>query len=341
MASEIDEAGETGETDEEVTAIALGGSEAGSRLDRFLVNCLGVSRSQARALLASGAVSLAGRTLGYGDKGLSLPGEGRLEIARFRKPADQRARPAEEVAVLAEGPGWLAVDKPAGAPVHPLSEEETGTVLNALVARHPEIHGVGEGGLRSGVLHRLDVDTSGVLLFASEAQTWERLRAAFREHRVEKSYRAIVAGAVPESETRTPMSFELAVARHRPARVRVVDESWSKPGRSYPARQEVEVLERFGSATLLEVRIETGFLHQIRVILSHLGHPVLGDALYGEPDSLELSQKVGAERQMLHAARIRYEEIEAASPDPADFAGVLERLRGSEQLDRQQEESCS
>ncbi len=299
-------------------SIALGGQEAGSRLDRFLVDALGVSRSQARALLASGAVSLDGRALGYGDKGLSLPASGTLAVEPFRRPADQRAQPAEDVKVLAEGPGWLAVDKPAGMPVHPLAEDETGSVLNALIASHPEIHGVGEGGLRSGVLHRLDVDTSGALLFATEESTWQRLRAAFREHRVEKVYRAIVAGAFPEEQA-GPMSFELAVARHRPALVRVVDESWSKPGRSYPVRQHVTVRERFAATTLLEVRIETGFLHQIRATLAHLGHPVLGDALYGGGDSLAR----GARRQMLHAAQVRFEEVAADSPDPADFAEAL------------------
>jgi 23S rRNA pseudouridine1911/1915/1917 synthase len=307
------------------TSIALG-EAGGARLDRFLVDALGVSRSQARTLLASGAVSLGGRTLGYGDKGLSLPGEGTLEIARFRRPDEQRPSlpdgPADEVAVLASGPGWLAVDKPAGAPVHPLSEDETGTLLNRVVARHPEIHGVGEGGLRSGVLHRLDVDTSGALLFATDEPAWQRLRRAFQEHRVLKVYRAIVAGELPGSNEGS-MAFELAVARHRPARVRVVDETWSKPARSYPARQEVHVLERFAGATLVEVRIETGFLHQIRVILAYLGHPVVGDALYGDEPALSF----GASRQMLHAARVAFEEIEAGSPDPEDFAETLRTLR--------------
>ena len=302
------------------------GDAGGSRLDRFLVDALGVSRSQARALLASGAVSLAGRTLGYGDKGLSLPGEGTLEIARFRRPEERRPSLSDErggdVAVLASGPGWLAVDKPAGAPVHPLSEDETGTVLNDVIARNPEIHGVGEGGLRSGVLHRLDVDTSGALLFATDEPAWQRLRRAFQDHRVLKVYRAIVSGDLP-TRCEGEMAFELAVARHRPARVRVVDETWSKPARAYPARQEVRVLERLAGATLLEVRIETGFLHQIRVILAHLGYPVLGDALYGDERALSF----GASRQMLHAAQVVFEEIQAESPDPSDFAEILGELR--------------
>lgn len=308
----------------EVEAFALGGGDAGTRLDRFLADRLAISRSGARALLARGAVSLAGRVLGYGDKGLSLPGEGVVEVERGPSGRVVQAAADEDVRVLAEGPGWLAVDKPAGMPVHPLAEGETGTVLNVLAARHPRIQGVGEGGLRSGVLHRLDVDTSGVLLFALEEAAWERLRAAFRQHRIEKCYRALVAGDFPAAREGA-MSFELAVARHRPAFVRVVDASWSPPGRAYPARQQLRVLERLAGATLLEVRIETGFLHQIRASLSHLGYPVLGDALYGGGDALAR----GARRQMLHAARLCYEEIAVTSEDPPDFAGLLSELRGS------------
>ncbi len=300
--------------------IALGGANAGARLDRFLVDALGVSRSQARRLLASGVVSLEGRTLGYGDKGLSLPGEGVIEVGAFRMPGDQRALSALEVDELGRGPGWLAVDKPAGRPVHPLNEDDTDTVAGAIIARHPEMHGVGEGGLRSGVLHRLDTDTSGVLLFGTEAAQWERLREAFRTHRVAKTYRAIVTGRYEGPEE---MDLELAVTRHRPAKVRVVDGTWSRTSRAYPVRQQVRVLEPLREATLLEIRIETGFLHQIRVTLAHEGHPVLGDALYGDDRALAF----GAARQMLHAAHIRFEEIQAESLDPEDFAAMLESLR--------------
>ena len=300
--------------------IALGGADAGARLDRFLVGALGVSRSQARRLLASGAVSLEGRTLGYGDKGLPLPSRGVLEVAPFRLPGEQRARPAAACDELASGPGWLAIDKPAGHPVHPLEEGETDTVLNAVIASHPEIQGVGEGGLRSGVLHRLDTDTSGVLLLATEAAQWNRLREAFRRHQVEKTYRAILAGRYEGPEK---MEFELAVARHRPAKVRVVNETRPRASRAYTVRQQVRILEHLREVTLVEVRIETGFLHQIRVTLAHAGHAVVGDALYGDARALAF----GAPRQMLHAARLHYEDIAVQSPDPEDFTAMLESLR--------------
>jgi 23S rRNA pseudouridine1911/1915/1917 synthase len=220
--------------------------------------------------------------------------------------------------VLASGAGWVALDKPAGMPVHPLRSEETGTLLNALVARHPEVQGVGEGGLRSGVAHRLDVDTSGVVLFGTEQAMWQRLRDAFRAHRVEKVYRALVRGRLEgEGEQRV----SLAVARHKPAFVRVVPAS--HPG-SRRVSQQWRALAHGDGVTLVEVRPSTGFLHQIRATLAGLGHPLCGDTAYGA--LLEGPDPSGAHRHLLHAARVAVDEVEAESPDAADFAAACERL---------------
>jgi 23S rRNA pseudouridine1911/1915/1917 synthase len=219
--------------------------------------------------------------------------------------------------VLARGPGWLAVDKPAGMPVHPLAAGERGTLLAAVAARHPEIQGVGEGGLRSGVVHRLDVDTSGAMLLATDAAQWRRLRAAFAAHRVDKRYRAIALGRVAaDGEIELP----LVIARHRPAFVRA-----AQPGDA-DARRTVtrwRVVEQLHGATLLEVSTVTGFLHQVRATLAHLGHPLAGDRRYA-PEGDE----TGAARHMLHAAELRFEEIAAASRDPLDFAELLVAMRG-------------
>jgi 23S rRNA pseudouridine1911/1915/1917 synthase len=300
-------------------ALPVDTSAAGMRLDVFLAEKLELSRAQARRLLARGAVRIGSRTLSERAKGERLERGVTVEVARFERPEHERvlAEPGAELVELARGPGWLAVDKPPGMPVHPLGPNETGTVLNAVIARHPEIHGVGERGLRSGVVHRLDVDTSGVLLVATAEVAWQRLRAAFREHRVAKTYHAVVVGRL-EGDGAIELGF--VVARHRPARVRVVAEGEHSRGVRFGSLRW-RCLERFDAATLVEVQPHTGHLHQIRATFEHLGYPVVGDRVYGPLDA------IGAPRQLLHAAAVRFEEVEAVSPDPDDFRAVLERLR--------------
>jgi 23S rRNA pseudouridine1911/1915/1917 synthase len=231
-----------------------------------------------------------------------------------------RPQPELPLRVVASGAGWLAVDKPAGMPVHPLEEDEMGTVLNAAVARHPELQGVGEGALRSGVVHRLDVETSGVLLIATAEEAWQRLRAAFGEQRVDKLYRAVVLARMDEGggEIEVP----LLTARHRPARVRVARPEEARARGARPAHLAWRVLEVFRHATLVEVRPRTGFLHQIRAVFAELGHPLAGDRAYGPP-----ADPTGAARHMLHASAIAVDEIEAQVEDAADFARVVESLR--------------
>jgi 23S rRNA pseudouridine1911/1915/1917 synthase len=300
---------------------------AGTRLDQFLAECLEVSRAEARRLLEAGKVSLDGRTASARDKGRALSPGSEVAVSDFRPPDQQQVEPERDGdggaairGVLARGDGWLGLDKCPGFPVHPLREHETGTVLNAVVSLHPELQGVGEGGLRSGVVHRLDVETSGVLLVATAQPAWDRLRRGFHEHRVSKVYRAIVAGNLRE-----PLVQEvgLVVAQHRPARVRVVEgPKDSHKGIVRAAVQRVRPLEQFDGACLVEVRPRTGFLHQIRSTLAHLGHPVLGDRTYGGGES-----HPWVSRHQLHAAELCFEEIDVSSPDPPDFEEVLARLR--------------
>jgi 23S rRNA pseudouridine1911/1915/1917 synthase len=254
-------------------------------------------------------------------KGWNLREGSVVEVAAFERPGDERALPDEDppLCVLAAGSGWLAIDKPAGMPVHPLRADERGTVLNHLIARFPEMHGVGEGGLRSGVVHRLDVDTSGALLFATREEVWRRLRSAFAQHRVEKQYRALVTGRLYGEGS---LEVGLVTARHRPARVRVV--AGEELQRARGVRMGAlcwRSLQVFEAATLVAVRPRTGFLHQIRVTLAHLGFPVLGDRSYGVEGDREV-----APRHMLHADRVRLDEIEAASPVPRDFREAMAKL---------------
>ena len=298
--------------------------ESGRRLDVFLAERLGLSRAQTRRLLAHGMVQVGGRSVGETAKGVAVRGGETVVIEPFTSPGEQRVRaePDLPLRIAAEGPGWFAADKPAGVPVHPLRVDETGTLANAVIARHPDMHGVGEGALRSGVVHRLDVDTSGVLLFATREARWQELRAAFRAHRVDKRYRAIALGRLDEDGH---VELPLLTARHRPARVRVASEAERRAARGVrAARLQWRVLERFADATLLEVAPVTGFLHQIRAILAHLGHPLAGDRSYASRED-----PTGAARHMLHASHVAVDDVSASAPDAPDFAALLERLRAA------------
>lgn len=285
--------------------------QEGMRLDAFLARALPASRAEVRRLIGSGAVAANGRPVSPAEKGGAVAAGDQLSVD-FTPPDERRLRadPALEVREVAVGPGFVVVDKPPGVPVHPFAEAELGTVLNALTGRFPELHRIGERGLRGGVVHRLDVDTSGVLVVATEQRSWERLRAAFRSHAMEKHYRALVRGLPPEDGR---IDLEVEVVRHRPAFVKV-----RGGGRGITMRfRRLEVLR---GAALVEVAPVTGFLHQIRVAFAHLGHPLLGDTTYGPDDA-------AAPRHMLHASQLAGAGVDAAAPDPPDFAETLAALR--------------
>ncbi len=287
-----------------------------TRLDTFLARALQVSRREALQALGAGLVTVDGEKAAPRDKGRSLDTAttvGVASLAPLKKIVPDADAP---LTVLFGGEDCLVVDKPPGVPVLPRAPFERGTLLNAVVARYPQIQGVGEGGLKSGVVHRLDTDTSGALLLATSQEKWLELRAAFTERRVKKTYRALLEGCL---EGKGRESMTLVVARHRPAKVRVVldDEATSS---ARVCTLGWTALETFSNATLVEVGLETGFLHQIRAMFAHKGHPVLGDEVYG-------AAVPSVPRQMLHAARLTVGTIKAHSPDPADFAAVLARLR--------------
>lgn len=311
------------------TRVEVGEDGEGRRLDRFLADQLSISRARVRHLLEVGRIRRGERALGLADKSHTTALGEVFEIDGSILAADERPipRPDLPLEVLAEGRGWLVVDKPPGCGVHPLRPDQDDTVLNAVVARHPEILGVGEGGLRSGVVHRLDVETTGALVFATNEQLWKRLRGAFSEHRVRKTYLALVQGRF---EVRKRVEVSLAVTQHRPARVRVV----ATGGKV--CRQRVTPKRVFSNATLVEIELETGFLHQIRATLSHLGHPVLGDTDYGAEaigqgtGGEEGASPIAASRPLLHAARLSVDEIAVSVDPPTDFTAALEQLEALE-----------
>ena len=290
--------------------------QIGIRLDRALADRTGISRARVRHLLDVGRISKADRTLSLSDKALLTAAGDRFAIEGSLRAEDEKPKPRPDLdlTIVDEGVGWIVVDKAAGQGVHPLRPDQEDTVLNAIVGRHEEIVGIGEGGLRSGVVHRLDVDTTGALLFAKDELHWKRFRGAFTEHRVKKVYLALVAG---NFERACRVDLPLSITRHQPAHVEV-----SPAGR--PCRQQVTPIENFTGASLIEVRLETGFLHQIRATMAHLGHPIIGDREYG-PASGETS--LDAARQMLHARTLMVDEVSVEVPIPADMQALLASLR--------------
>ncbi len=296
-------------------------SEAGTRLDLFLGGRLGLGRVPVRRLLEAGRVRLDGRAAGRGDKGRLLAAGATVAVTEAGTEA-LVAQPELPLPILGQGAGWIILDKRAGQPVHPLIPGERGTLLNALAGRYPQIAAVGEGGLRGGVVHRLDVETSGAVLFATEPAAWEAFRGGFVRHETLKIYNALVAGHPPGTGERR---MHLHIARHRPARVRVAppDRHPLPPGARL-CDLNWRVLDSYPSASLVEIRLGTGFLHQIRAMFAEMGHPVLGDGVYGSgPSDI-------APRQMLHARQLRVNQAEGVSPLPEDFQRAVERCRSGE-----------
>ncbi len=260
------------------------------RLDAAVAQACGVSVRVAKGWITQGRVRVAGRVVKA--KGAGVQAGQAIVVDR---PSDViLAEPGAMPVVLAEGAGWVVVDKPAGQAVHPLKPEETGTVLNGVAARWPGVRGVGEGGLGSGVVHRLDVPTSGCLAVATAQGAWDSWREAFTQGGVEKRYVALVPAGF---EPRGAQAMWLKVTRHRPARVEpVVAET---PG-ARACRLTVLTVEREGNVDRVALRLETGFLHQVRAMCAAWGSPVIGDVDYGGR---------AAERLMLHSAGLRCEAV--------------------------------
>ena len=310
-------------------------AEAGERLDRFLAGRLpDLSRSRLKALTEAGHVRVGGRTIVEAKYRVKSG-----EAVELSLPEPEPAAPAPEsipLAVVHEDASLIVIDKPAGLVVHPGAGNQEGTLVNALLAHCGEsLSGIG-GVKRPGIVHRLDKDTSGLLVVAKTDRAHRALAAQFAAHGrdgdLERRYRAFVWGAPRRRGT-----VEAAIGRspQNPLKMAV------RAGRSAVTRYEV--LETYGAdapASLVECRLETGRTHQIRVHMAHIGHPLLGDPLYGAGFASKaacLSQaardalaRLG--RQALHAAVLGFRHPETGarlrfeSALPHDMASLREAL---------------
>jgi 23S rRNA pseudouridine1911/1915/1917 synthase len=287
---------------------------ADERLDRALATLLDVSRAQARDLVDRG-VKVDGKPAKPSDR-VSLGA-----IIESPRPLGVAVLTPEAVdfEVLHEDQHLIVVDKPPGMVVHPGAGTTGGTLVAGLLHRYPDLQGVGDPG-RWGLVHRLDRDTSGVLLVGRTQRSFERLRADLAERRIGRVYTAMVSGifATQTGTIDAPIGRDPA----RPTRRAVI------PG-GKPAITHYEVVTEFPMAdlTLVEVRLETGRTHQIRVHMTAIGHPVLADRLYATSNT-----RVKSPRIFLHARRVelRHPETDEAvayeAPLPGDLVQVLEEL---------------
>jgi len=308
--------------------------ESGRRLDRVLADRWpDLSRTRLARCMNEGRVTIEGAAAAPRD---------RARVGALVRVALPDSEPtqleAEAIAldIVYEDEHLLVVNKPAGMVVHPGAGVKRGTLVHALLAHAPRIAEVGGPG-RPGIVHRLDKDTSGLLVVAKTQTTYLRLVEAISRHDVRREYLALVWGEPRDRASR----IDQPVGRHPKDRKRM-----AVTPRGRLAATNYRVAESFGWAALVECRLETGRTHQIRVHLSHLGHPVLGDATYGGgarrvlnlPERLRRLARDIVEtmpRQALHAARLVFshpatgEPLALEAPLPADFSAALDRLRNS------------
>jgi 23S rRNA pseudouridine1911/1915/1917 synthase len=293
----------------------------GQRLDRVVALVAGCSRAEAAALVEAGSVAVAGRAVTSRSHRVADGDVLDVEVPEPDGDGGLVADPGVAFAVVHEDADLVVVDKPAGLVVHPGAGQSAGTLVHGLLARYPEIRGVGQED-RPGIVHRLDKGTSGLLLVARSPAAYEALVAMLGGRAVDRRYRALVWG-VPDAPTGL---VDAPIGRSGRDRTRM-----AVTVRGRDARTGYEVLRAYHEpveVAELACKLETGRTHQIRVHLASIGHPVVGDARYGGG-----RRSLRVERPFLHAEDLALDHpvtgvpLAFHSPLPADLAAVLAELR--------------
>jgi 23S rRNA pseudouridine1911/1915/1917 synthase len=301
-----------------VTVLTVEPASAGARLDRWLSERLtDLSRARLQSLIRGGLVRVDGAASKAAHR---LRGGERVEI-EVPPPADETLTPESvPLSIVYEDPHVLVVDKPAGMVVHPGAGRSGGTLAAAILAHAPTTAGVG-GPRRPGIVHRLDKDTSGLLVVAKDPATHAALAQQMKDRAMVKRYLTLVEGAMPTAEG----VIDAPIGRDPRQRLRMGLLSVASGGRE--ARTRFRTLEEHGGRSLLEVQLETGRTHQIRVHLAAVHHPVVGDPIYGR------AQRPLPPRQFLHAAHLEFrhpstgEWLTFDAPLPDDLASFLASWR--------------
>jgi len=297
-----------------------------ARLDKALADATELSRERIKALIAEGRVSVMGRPAS--QPSLKVAGGSPFAIrVPQAAPAEAEAQDIPLVVVY-EDEHLLVVDKPAGLVVHPAAGNLDGTLVNALLHHcRGQLSGIG-GVARPGIVHRIDKDTSGLLVVAKTDRAHEGLAQQFAAHSIARAYRAVASGMPRPAQGR----IEGAIARspNNRKKMAIVED-----GRGKHAITHYRVLESLKSASLVECRLETGRTHQVRVHMASIGHALLGDPVYGRtPSSLRpVLDRLGFRRQALHAAELGFlhpvngETVHLVSPLPPDMVALISDLK--------------
>lgn len=306
-------------------------SEEGQRLDRVVTSRHPeLSRTRVQELVEAGLILLDG---GPAKGAQKVRAGQRVEVEARRRPPVRAEAESIPLEVLYEDEDVIAVNKPAGMTVHAGAGNSRGTLVNALLGRGQSLSQSNDL-LRPGIVHRIDKETSGVLLVAKNDAAHAKLGEAFRQRTVEKTYLALVQGALSQASGR----IELAIGRDPKRRTRMAVVRKMSPGAAMrtarEARTDWKLLARIDSTSLVEVQLHTGRTHQIRVHFSALKHPVVGDTLYGATGHLHVGKidlpTLG--RNFLHAAKLGFshprtgEWLELRTPLPAELRVFLETL---------------
>lgn len=307
--------------------ITITDADVGLRLDRVVAtHCAEVSRTRVQELIEQGLILLNGRSTKDSQK---VHTGDVIEVDAQPRPPLKAEPESIPLNVLYEDDDVIGINKPAGMMVHAGAGKSEGTLVNALLGRGQHLS-QSDDPLRPGIVHRLDKETSGVLLVAKNDFAHAKLADSFRDRTIQKTYIALVQGLLAEDRGR----IELPIARHPNHRTRMTADRASLLPNSRPARTDWRVVARIGPTTLLEIHLHTGRTHQIRVHFSAVHHPVVGDTLYGADSHVQVAHTPlpALERNFLHAAKIVFAQprsgksIQLVAPLPVELRDYLHKL---------------
>ena len=310
-------------TESEVIIGSIGTSD---RLDKALADATDLSRARIQVLIAEGRVAISGQVMTSAKA--KIPAGVRFEI-HVPPPIEAEARPQDiPINVVFEDEHLIIVNKPAGIVVHPAAGNPDGTLVNALLHHcKGQLSGIG-GVARPGIVHRIDKDTSGLLVVAKSDKAHEGLARQFKDHSIERRYLAVCGGHLRNPEGTISTRIGRSDANRK--KMAVLDKN-SLRGKD--AVTHYKLLKKLKSASLIECRLETGRTHQVRVHCASIGHPLLGDPIYGRtPAELRnILKGLGFERQALHAASLGFEHpksgdwLEFGSELPEDMQELIDQ----------------